>query len=387
MNFLDLSLKRRSVNFFKKDVVIDNMTLNKIIDLAQFCPSASNTQPWKLVIVKNEEKKSVLRECAFGQPKVTDASAVFILLGDKEAYKKENPSYKNFIKNGYMTEEEFEGYIKMIEGLYSGLQSPDSFAIRNASLFGMALMYSAEFFGWQTHPMIGYNPKVVSEKFNIPERYIPVMLIAIGKFDDSKTLLKRNERLTMNDFCEYDTFKEKTDLTFKNIFADSKKVTLKGNEQKLVGINPEIGKKAPVFDVINNNLEKLTIGNTIDKPIIISSVPSLDTPVCSLQTKKFNDFLMEYKDKIDFMTISCDTPFAQQRFCTTEKIDFPAYSDYSLKNFSINYGVLISDLNLCARAVFIIGKNGILKYKQIVAEISEEPDYNEVIENIKSIIS
>lgn len=385
MNFFDVSLKRRSVNYFDSNVSIDDESLKKIIDLAQFCPSSSNLQPWKIFVVRDAEKKALLRSVAFDQPKVTEASANFVLLGDKEGFKPNNPSYQNFVKNGYMTEEALAGYIKMIEGLYAGLQSPESFALRNTSLFASVLMYSAKFFGWDTHPMIGFNPASVSEKFNIPDRYIPVLIIAIGKFDKSKTMLKRNERLTMNDFCSIDTFKDNSKVSFDNIFFNNKKVTLHGNEFNLSGITPEI--KQPISDVnvISNDLKPITISMKSDKPVVISSVPSLDTPVCSIQTKKLNEFLDKYKDKINFMTISCDTPFAQKRFCTEEEINYPAYSDYLFKEFSINFGVLISELNLSARSIFIVDTNGKLAYKQIVNEISEEPDYDAVMSAIDNL--
>ncbi|MBP7653656.1 thiol peroxidase [Candidatus Dependentiae bacterium] len=387
MNFSEIMLNRRSVNFFKKDIEIDNNVLKNIIDFSALSPSASNTQPWKLIIVNDSESKKKLRSAAFDQPKITDASATFIVLGDTEAYKPDNPAYKFLVKNKYIEQEQLPGMLKMIEGLYSNLHKPEHYAIRNASLFAMSIMYSAKMYNWDTHPMIGFNPDSVKKIFNIPDRFIPVMLIAIGKFDDSKVLLKRNERLSSDDISSFNKFEFNQNPNFNNIFTEeSAQLTLKGTIFHLVGKIPEKFSQAPDFYVFDNNLKKIKLIELLNKPLIISSVPSLDTPVCSLQTKKFNDILKEYNDKINFVSISCDTPFAQKRFCSESSISFPALSDHKDNNFSLNYGLLISELRLCARSVFIISNQKKIEYIQLVKEISNEPDYSEVINEIKRIV-
>ncbi|HPN30529.1 MAG TPA: thiol peroxidase [bacterium] len=387
MNFLELAVSRRSVNFFDSSVKITNDILKKIIDLAGLAPSASNTQPWRLIIVNDSQTKMKLKEIAFNQPKISEASATLILLGDTEAYKRTNPIYKSFINKKYMDEKAFDGYMDMMESLYANLHTPEQFAIRNASLFGMSLMYSAKLFGWDTHPMIGFNPAKLKIEFNIPDKFIPVMLIAVGKFDATKKLLPRNDRYSFEDIVSFNSFSENTSPKFENMFmTNNNSVTLKEKTFELAGKLPELNSTAPDFTVLDNNLQTVSLDSLIDKPLVISAVPSIDTPICNIQTKKFNESLLSLKEKINFITISCDTPFAQKRFCSEEALQFPVYSDSKNNFFAINYGVLILELCLCARSVFIIGRDKKIIYKQLVNEISSEPDYNDVINSIKKIL-
>ncbi len=162
-------------------------------------------------------------------------------------------------------------------------------------------------------------------------------------------------------------------------------VTLKGD---FININK--GDRAPEVKVVKNDLSEKTIGGAKDKVQIIAFVPSLDTDVCATETRKFNQRVTELGD-VDFTIVSMDLPFAQKRFCTTEGIDkLDVTSDYRNKEASEKYGVLISDSplqGLSARAIFVVGKCGKIAYKQIVPEITAEPDYDEVIEAVKNALN
>ncbi len=389
MNLIQTFLQRRSVNFFKKDVEIPERELRNIFNLAAVAPSASNTQPWEVVVVEEQEAKERLQARAFDQPKVSQASATLIMLADPEAYHGENPTYRSFVERGYMDEAGLEEFIDNIENLYSNLEEPDRFAVKNASLFAMSLMYAAEAYGWNTHPMIGFNPEEVKEEFGIPDRLIIPMLIAFGKYDGSQELLKRNKRKACEDFTSFNEYSAPGEISFENPFVEAtdQTVTMEGDELHLLGPRPVVGETAPDFNVMAGPGEEKSLTEMLDKPLMISAVPSLDTPVCSLQTKKFNEKLKEKENEINFVTISCDTPFAQQRFCSAEELETPTYSDLKGKEFAINYGLLVRELGLCARAVVIIDTDRKIRYFQLVEEISEEPDYGEVVEFLDEVIT
>lgn len=161
-------------------------------------------------------------------------------------------------------------------------------------------------------------------------------------------------------------------------------ITFKGNPLTLIGKELKCGDKAPDFCVINGELKPVKLSDFSNEIVIISSVPSLDTPVCELQTKKFNQEASKLKAKI--LTISMDLPFAQNRFCKSFNINnILLLSDYKDREFANAFGLLIKELGLLARAVFIIDKKGIIAYKQIVSEVTNEPNYDDVIAEAKKI--
>lgn len=384
MNVIENIVKRRSVNFFDSDVEITESDLEEIINLAALAPSGSNTQPWDVVAVKDTDAKQRLRECAFDQPKVSEASVTLIMLADPEGYKGDNPAYRSFVEKGYMDEEGLEEVIDQGEDIYSGLEKPDRYAVKNTSLFAMSLMYSAKALGWDTHPMIGFNPDDVKEEFGIPDKYIIPMLISLGKFDEEKELLPRNDRKSAKDFVSYDEFSSRGNPEFKNPFVESAErvVTMEGNKLHLDGRRLQEGDIAPGFTVLSQDVSPVSLDDMLDKPLLISSVPSLDTSVCSLQTKTFNEELQNQKTEVNFVTISCDTPFAQERFCTENSLDIDTGSDINGKEFALNYGLLVRELGLCARAVFLIDTDRKIKYIEIVEELTEEPDYQEILNRL-----
>jgi thioredoxin-dependent peroxiredoxin len=163
-------------------------------------------------------------------------------------------------------------------------------------------------------------------------------------------------------------------------------VTMNGNPLKLLGNTPEISQKAPDFSVLDNSLAPKKLSDFIGKTLVISAVPSLDTPVCDTETRKFNEMAANLGDNVQVLTISMDLPFAQARWCGAAGIEqVSTLSDYAQASFGENYGILIENLRLLARAVFVIDKNAIVQYVQIVPEVSQEPDYDAVLKAVKQL--
>ena len=164
--------------------------------------------------------------------------------------------------------------------------------------------------------------------------------------------------------------------------------TFKGSPLTLLGPQLKPGDKAPDFTCLNG-LELLTLAGTPAKARLFSSVPSLDTPVCSMETKKFNDALTALKDKVAAYTISLDLPFAQKRFCGAENItNLESLSDVHNHSFGENYGVLIEGLPLplLARAVFVVDKTGAVAYAEYVPEVTTEPNYDAALAAVKAAV-
>ncbi len=161
-------------------------------------------------------------------------------------------------------------------------------------------------------------------------------------------------------------------------------VTVKGKPLTLLGPEVKVGDPAPDFRVVNVEFQPVKFSSFKGKASLISVVPSLDTGVCALQTKRFNDEILNLPSDVAVMTISMDLPFAQKRFCETEKVDrVLVLSDHVWREFGLNYGVLIKDMGLLARSIFVIGKDGRIAYKQIIPELSEHPDYDAAIAAIR----
>ncbi len=165
-------------------------------------------------------------------------------------------------------------------------------------------------------------------------------------------------------------------------------VTFKGNPVKLEGNTLKVGDKAPVCTVVLTDLSEKEIGGAKGKAQLIITVPSLDTPVCATETKKFNEKVGSMED-VDTTIVSMDLPFASKRFCTTENIgNVQVGSDFRYGTVGKNYGVLIEDTvlkGLLARAVFVVDKNGNITYIEFVPEITEEPNYDKVLEELNKV--
>jgi thiol peroxidase len=164
-------------------------------------------------------------------------------------------------------------------------------------------------------------------------------------------------------------------------------VTFKGNPLTLVGKQLKAGDQAPDFACVSQGLEVITLAKTPSKARLFSVVPSLDTPVCSMQTKKFEESIGSLKDKAACYTISLDMPFAQKRFCGAEHIsNMQTLSDVHDESFGKNYGVLIEGLPipLLARSIFVVDKSGKITYCEYVREVAEHPNYEKALEALKA---
>ncbi len=164
-------------------------------------------------------------------------------------------------------------------------------------------------------------------------------------------------------------------------------VTFKGNPLTLIGPQLKVGDKAPDFACATTSLELLTLAKTPSKTRLLSVVPSLDTPVCSEQTRKFEQAIASLKDKLASYTISLDSPFAQKRFCSAENIStMQTLSDTHDHSFGQNYGVLIEGLPipLLSRAVFVVDKTGKITYVEYVPEVTSHPNYDKALEALKA---
>lgn len=157
-------------------------------------------------------------------------------------------------------------------------------------------------------------------------------------------------------------------------------VTMKGNPLTLVGNEVKVGDVAPEFEVLSNDLSPVKFSSFRGRVCIISSVPSLDTPVCDTETRRFNEEAQQLGSDAVILTISMDLPFAQKRWCGAAGITrVQTLSDHRDASFGASYGVLIKELRLLARAVFVVDRNGVVQYVQLVKEITEEPDYEAVL--------
>ncbi|MFN3813292.1 MAG: thiol peroxidase [Aquificaceae bacterium] len=168
----------------------------------------------------------------------------------------------------------------------------------------------------------------------------------------------------------------------------AKTVTLKGNPITLVGPELKVGDDAPQVTVVTRDLQEKTIGGSKGILQVIATVPSLDTPVCETETRKFNE-LISGIDNVDVTVVSMDLPFAEKRFCESFNIgNLTVASDFRYRDME-KYGVLISEgalKGILARAIFVVDKQGKIAYIQIVPEITQEPDYEEVISKIKELV-
>lgn len=165
---------------------------------------------------------------------------------------------------------------------------------------------------------------------------------------------------------------------------------LKGNLVTLLGKELNVGETAPIVQVVSKDLSEIQIGGEQGKAQIVIVVPSLDTPVCASETRRFNVEAAKIENA-EVVIVSMDLPFAMGRFCTTEGIaNLSVGSDFRDKDFAKSYGVLIADgplRGITARAIFVINASGKITYKEICPEITEEPNYEEALKAIKEATS
>jgi len=161
--------------------------------------------------------------------------------------------------------------------------------------------------------------------------------------------------------------------------------TLKGNPLTLIGPELKAGDKAPEFEAVDTTLQPVSLAKTGNKTRIFSVVPSLDTPVCDAQTKRFNDEAAKL-GSIDIYTISADLPFAQKRWCGAFGIDnVKMLSDHKNASFGSNYGTLIKELRIESRALFVVDKDNVIRHAEYVKEVADHPNYEAALSVAKSL--
>ena len=164
-------------------------------------------------------------------------------------------------------------------------------------------------------------------------------------------------------------------------------ITMKGNPLTLVGKELKVGDPAPDFEVLDNDLAPVRLSSFKGKVCVVSAVPSLDTPVCDMETRRFNEEAGKLGAEVRILAISMDLPFAQKRWCGAAGVDkVVTLSDHRDASFGTTYGVLIKELRLLARAVFVLDREGTVRYIQIVKEVTDEPDYNAVLEAVNKLL-
>ncbi len=164
-------------------------------------------------------------------------------------------------------------------------------------------------------------------------------------------------------------------------------VTIKGEPLTLSGEEIKVGDKAPAFTVLAQDLKETTSDSFKGKVKLIASVPSLDTPVCDLQIKRFNDEASSISRDVAIIFISMDLPFAQKRFCKEYDIKkVKTFSDHKEGDFALKYGVLIKEMRLLARAIFIIDKEDTVRYIEYVKDLGSHPDYDGALKALKKIV-
>ena len=157
-------------------------------------------------------------------------------------------------------------------------------------------------------------------------------------------------------------------------------VTFLGNPLTLVGPEIRSGEKAPGFTVLDNGLAPKTLADFAGKTVVVSVTPSLDTPVCDAQLRRFNEAATKLGDDVVVLNVSMDLPFANKRFCSVAGIEKAmTLSDHRDASFGQAYGVLVKELRLLARAIFVVGKDGLVKYAEIVPEMTHHPDYDKAL--------
>ena len=164
-------------------------------------------------------------------------------------------------------------------------------------------------------------------------------------------------------------------------------ITMKGNPLTLMGRSLKVGDRAPDFMVVDNNLSPVNLATYKGKVCVLSSVPSLDTPVCDMETRRFNQEASGLGSNVAILTISMDLPFAQKRWCGSAGVDkVVTLSDHRDSSFGTSYGVLIKELRLLARAVFVLDRAGVIQYVEIVKELTQEPNYQAVLSAVKKLV-
>lgn len=169
--------------------------------------------------------------------------------------------------------------------------------------------------------------------------------------------------------------------------AQETQATFKGNPITLIGPTLNVGDKAPDFKLAKSLLEDVTLDSYAGKIKLLSVAPSLDTGVCDLQNKRFNEEAGKLGDNVVVLTITLDLPFAQARWCgTADATNLQTLSDYKTKSFGTAYGVLIDEFQLLMRSVFVLDADNTIRYIQYVGEMTDHPDYDAAIAAVQALL-
>ncbi len=156
---------------------------------------------------------------------------------------------------------------------------------------------------------------------------------------------------------------------------------------KLAGPEIKAGDKAPAFTVLAQDFTEAGLESLKGKPTVLASVPSLDTSVCDAESKRFNDEAAKFGDKVNFVVVSCDLPFGQKRWCSMTNVDKArVYSDHRDRSFGQAYGVYVTETGFLWRAVFVLDKDGVVRYVEYVPEMGKHPDYDKILETVNKLV-
>lgn len=170
--------------------------------------------------------------------------------------------------------------------------------------------------------------------------------------------------------------------------TENRTVLFKGNPLHLEGREVRPGDQAPDFTAVDTALKPVRLSDFKGQIVVLVAVPSLDTPVCDLESQRFNQHAVALGDDVKVLVLSEDLPFAQKRWCGAHEIrNILTLSDYRDRAFGKAYGVLIGELQLLARSIFIVDRDGMVQYRQIVPEVTQEPDYDEVLQAVGKLVA
>ena len=169
--------------------------------------------------------------------------------------------------------------------------------------------------------------------------------------------------------------------------AQNRSISWRGTPFNLSGNEIKVGDPAPDCELVANDLSLVRLSSYQGKIRIISALPSLDTPTCDMETRKFNDMAANLHADTVIMTVSMDLPFAQKRWCGAAGVDkVITLSDHLKGEFGIAYGVMIEQRRLLARAVFLVDRNGVVRHAELVGELANEPDYDTIFKKLTELV-